>query len=123
MSLLSVMIVDDSEADQFISKFLLEKYDPNVEVLQAYDGQEALDVLDSVEQQPTVIFLDINMPRMNGLEFLAAYDKRGENGSSIVVMLTSSDHKKDVDASMSYKSVKEYLTKPLGVEYLERILN
>lgn len=122
MNLLSVMVVDDSEADQYISKMMIEEYDPNIEVLQAFDGQEALDMLDDTDQQPAVIFLDINMPRMNGHEFLAAYDNRSENDSSVIIMLTSSDQKEDIDRSKSYKSVKNYFTKPLDIENLESIL-
>lgn len=122
MKLLSVMVVDDSEADQYISKIMIEEYNPNIDILQAFDGQEALEILDHIEQQPAVIFLDINMPRMNGHEFLAAYDKRSEKKSSVIVMLTSSEQKEDIDRSRSYKSVKDYLTKPLDPENLETVL-
>lgn len=121
MKSLSVMVVDDSEADQYISKIMLEEYDPSIEILQAFDGQEALEVLDNIEQQPAIIFLDINMPRMNGHEFLAAYDKRSVKGSSVIVMLTSSEQKEDIDRSRSYKSVKDYLTKPLDAENIETV--
>jgi len=59
-------------------------------VLQAYDGQEALEVLKDLDTQPDVIFLDINMPRMNGHEFLEEYSK-WDKCSVVIIMLTSSD--------------------------------
>lgn len=113
MNLSCVMIVDDSEPDQFICKAIIENENPVTTVLQAYDGQEALELLDSVDQQPEVIFLDINMPRMNGHEFLEAYNKREGNGAAVVIMLTSSEQKEDKEKSMAYKCVKSYIAKPL----------
>ena len=51
-----VLIVDDSESDQFIAKFTIEEFDENIEVLQTYNGQEALELLDQMNEQPDVIF-------------------------------------------------------------------
>ena len=113
MRVSSVLVVDDSEGDQFISKLTIEEYDSSILVLQAYDGEEALEVLDEAVQQPEVIFLDINMPRMDGHEFLQAYNERAENDSSVVVMLTSSDQEMDRKRSMDYGFVKKYIIKPL----------
>ena len=104
----SVMIVDDSESDQFLSKIIIEKFNPDIRILQAYDGQEALEILANLPKQPDVIFLDINMPRINGHEFLDKYEK-WEEQVAIVIMLTSSDQERDKDKSMSYICVKNYL--------------
>lgn len=120
MSMRSVMVIDDSDADQYLAKKSIAKYDSGIEVLKAYDGQEALDILGKLPTQPEVIFLDINMPRMNGHEFLAEYEK-WENRSPVIVMLTSSDQKEDKERSMAYKCVKEYFTKPLVFSTLERV--
>ena len=117
----SVMIIDDSEADQFLARCIIEKSKPDIEILQAYDGQEALEILGTLTQQPDVIFLDINMPRMNGHEFLAQYDK-WEEQSMIVIMLTSSSQEQDKERSMAYKCVKDYYTKPLDFSRLETAL-
>lgn len=116
MDLKCVMIVDDSEPDQFICKAIVENEYPDINLLQAYDGQEALELLDSAEIHPQIIFLDINMPRMNGHEFLEAYDKRPDNDASIVVMLTSSEQQDDKERSMAYHCVKSYIAKPLDVD-------
>lgn len=119
MVLSSVLVVDDSEADHFICDYILKKHNPDIEILTAQDGEEALAVLASADKPPQVIFLDINMPRMNGHEFLEAYASIYDpNKAPVVVMLTSSDQKQDVDSSMAYEAVIEYLTKPLDLEVL-----
>lgn len=116
MVLSSVIVVDDSEADQYICEHILRKHNPDIEILTAYDGEEALAVLKSADKSPQIIFLDINMPRMNGHEFLESYsDTYDLSKAPVVVMLTSSDQKKDVDRSMAFEAVAEYFTKPLNL--------
>ena len=117
----SVMIIDDSEADQFLAKYAIEEFDPDINVLQAYDGQEALEVLKDLDTQPDVIFLDINMPRMNGHEFLEEYSK-WDNCSVVIIMLTSSDQEIDKEKSTAYASVVAYFTKPLDIDSLAKVL-
>ncbi|MFT6516624.1 MAG: CheY-like chemotaxis protein [Candidatus Azotimanducaceae bacterium] len=120
MEISCVLVVDDSESDQFISKLMIESYDPNIVVLSAYDGQEALEMLASDECRPDLIFLDINMPRMNGHEFLEEYNKKS-NKQAVVVMLTTSEQEVDRERAMAYKCVKTYLIKPLDESQLEAI--
>lgn len=114
------MIVDDSEADQFLAKLIIEGFDPDIEILQAYDGQEALEILKDLPKQPDVIFLDINMPRMNGHEFLAEYDT-WDVKSQIIIMLTSSSQEQDKEKSLAHKCVKQYFEKPLDSVSLETL--
>ena len=83
MKLSRAMVIDDSEADQLIAEIALQMYDPNIEIIKAYDGLEALEILKDIDEQPEIIFLDINMPRMNGHEFLKVYDKNKNNKSII----------------------------------------
>jgi len=120
MTFETIMIIDDSEADHFLAKDMVQQYNPNITILQAYDGQEALEILTDLEEQPDVIFLDINMPRMNGHEFLEKYSTR-EKQAPVIVMLTSSDQEKDKERSQAYKCVKKYCAKPLDIEVLEEI--
>ena len=114
----ALMIVDDSEADQFLSQNIIEEYDPEITILQAFDGQEALEILIDLEKQPDAIFLDINMPRMSGHDFLEEYTK-WENQTTIIVMLTSSDQEADKERSQSYNCVKEFFEKPLNDSHLD----
>ena len=121
MNMSKIMIIDDSEADQFLALAIIEDLSIEIDVLQAYDGQEALKILDTIDNQPDVIFLDINMPVMNGHEFLVEYDKR-ETQTSVVVMLTSSYQEQDRQQSRAFECVKQYFTKPLELEDLETLL-
>ena len=114
-----VLIVDDSEADQFLSEYTLMEYDPTITIFQAYDGKEAIDLLSSGNCKPDYIFLDINMPRMNGIEFLSAYSTAKINDASVIVMLTSSIRDDDRSRCMSFPYVKKCLAKPLSIDSLE----
>ncbi|MEP4892442.1 MAG: response regulator [Aliiglaciecola sp.] len=117
----SILIVEDSEVGQYIAKYVIKKYDPGLDILQAYDGQEALELLSEIPKQPIIILLDINMPRMNGHEFLQQYETSELNKTN-VIMLTSSCLDKDKDRCLWHKCVKKYLTKPLATSDLETIL-
>ena len=117
----SVLIVDDSEIDQLNAAYAFEDYDPSIELLKAYDGSEALDILESVDTLPDLIFLDINMPGMDGHEFLEEYDKRG-GIKAVVVMLTSSDQTADRSKCEGYDFVKDYAVKPLEPSYVATLV-
>lgn len=121
MNVSKVMIIDDSEADQFICHDMISEYDGNIEILQAYDGLEALEILELQAVAPDAIFLDINMPRMNGHEFLEAYNKIEKKKSIVIVMLTSSNQNEDKQQSLAYNCVKTYFLKPLEVIDLEKL--
>ncbi len=121
MMLSSVMIIEDNEADQFISRLELERHCPGVRVLTAYDGIEALELLAQIDRDPEVIFLDINMPRMNGHEFLSVYSKQYPQHQSEVIILTSSDQTRDKNNTAQYECVKDYWLKPLDVTSLQRL--
>lgn len=110
MKIRTAMIVDDSDSDQFLARARLLQFDPEMEIVQAYDGQEALEKLEDPDLNPDVILLDINMPRMNGLEFLEQYSQR-ENQTTVVAMLTSSDQPSDKETALSYSCVKDYFLK------------
>lgn len=110
----TVLMVDDSDADQLLNRFVIEQYAPDVEILQAYDGKEALDILEKLPNPPDLVFLDINMPGMNGHEFLEKYSHYTKEPPPIIVMLTSSDQAQDREKAFSYNFVKHYTLKPLN---------
>ena len=116
----SIMVIDDSEADQFFARLEIKKFDPAINIIQAFDGLQALDILEKVTSQPDVILLDINMPRMSGHEFVEAYTKAFKK-PSVIVMLSSSNLDIDKDRAMRYDCVREYIEKPLNSSCLERM--
>jgi CheY-like chemotaxis protein len=85
---LRIMFIDDSDSDKVLFKYVLKAIDSSLEYITAADGKEALEYLDKAETLPDYIFLDINMPRMNGIEFLAVM-KKIERLKSIPVIMYS----------------------------------
>ena len=116
MNIQSILIVDDDENDQFICDYTIRKFDPSIRVLKALDGAEALDMLH--RETPDAIILDINMPVMNGFEFLDRYATEFEVHAPIVALLTSSRLGKDRERAMQYSFVKSYFEKPLQADHL-----
>ena len=116
MKITSILVVDDDENDQFICDYTIRKFDPTIRVLKALDGAEALDILH--RETPDAIILDINMPVMNGFEFLDRYAEEFEVHAPVVAMLTSSHLGKDRERAMQYSFVKSYFEKPLQADHL-----
>ncbi|MGN7439122.1 MAG: response regulator [Alcanivorax sp.] len=122
MKMNKILTVDDSETDQFYVKAIINSYDPDIQIIQAYDGREALNILrDHQDQKPDLILLDINMPGMNGHEFLKEYHQLVDQKSPVIVILTSSSEEKDIEQTKMYSNVVEYLTKPIRHETLNAI--
>jgi len=118
MPIKTILIVDDNEVDRFLHEAIIHRAYPNIEVLQAFDGSHALQILESAK--PDVVFLDINMPNMNGIAFLEEVSKNGEIPP--IYMLTSLY--KDCDRAQidKYSAVIECLEKPLTSEMISRIM-
>jgi CheY-like chemotaxis protein len=118
-----VMLIDDNEDDNFYHKMIIREVDlaKNVEV--AETGFEALDLLKKGTHIPELIFLDINMPAMNGWEFLEEYKKlKAEQKAQIVIiMLTTSLNPADKKRAEKIPEIDGFETKPLSAEMLERI--
>ena len=96
---LPILLVEDDKIDTKLIRHILDKEGYTGFVAHAYDGIEALEMLagdlgDAIDQ-PWLILLDINMPRMNGLEFLRELRSRDLLKRNIVIMLTTSTYNED----------------------------
>ncbi len=124
----SILLVDDDNDCNFFHKRLLKKMDCVEKIYTAYDGKEALEFLQSTidgeHPNPNIIFLDINMPRMNGWSFLDEYQKLSEQQKAqiVLVMLTTSLNPDDRNKAESYKEVKGFESKYLTQDSLTQIL-
>ena len=116
MKINSILVVDDDENDQFICEYTIRKFDPAIRVLKAFDGSEALDILH--RETPNAIILDINLPVMNGFEFLDRYAEEFEVHAPVVAMLTSSHLGTDRERALQYSFVRSYFEKPLQADHL-----
>ncbi|MGB3850302.1 MAG: response regulator [Tunicatimonas sp.] len=122
-----VMLIDDNETDNFISKRIIEitQFADQVEVKNS--GEDALAYLVAhaadVSRLPRLIFLDINMPVMDGFMFLYEFENLAPTVQERcqVVILSSSDNQRDIDKIVNNQSVIQYITKPLTKPALEGI--
>ena len=126
MNVNSICIIDDDPIFVFGTKILLNhNKDFGNDILVYENGKEALDSLSSIlrsgKELPGFIFLDLNMPIMNGWQFLDALIKLPVKRKPLIFIITSSIDQKDKEKAESYEIVKEFLVKPLSENNLKRI--
>lgn len=122
-----IMLVDDNTDDNFFHERAIKKENPENIVITMGSAQEALEYLKSMKAhknpQPDMIFLDINMPGMNGWEFLQEYNQLEKElqCKAIVIMLTTSDNPDDIAKIETWNFVSDYITKPLTKETMKNV--
>ena len=115
---MKIMVVDDDSTFLFIFKKQMEK-DPSFKIIkEAVHGDDAITYLSGLTDKtdyPDLIVLDINMPVMDGWQFLDAFSElnKSMNIKIPVCMLSSTINQIDFDKSKTYRSVKHFFTKPL----------
>jgi CheY-like chemotaxis protein len=128
-----VLLVDDDESDNFFHNRILEKAGITDHIEIALNGKEALDFLttkakcekpESSYCQPELIFLDINMPVMDGWEFLEQYHKLPDiqKGKIIIVMLTTSHNISDTARAEKKFNIGWFKNKPLTMQMINEIM-
>lgn len=132
-SLKTVLLIDDNEHDNFIHTYTINKVKPELDVRAVLSGEEAIEYFIKAKKgednypYPDLVFLDINMPGMNGFEFLeeARKFKYVTNGHPVmVVMLTSSLSAHDVNRATKdfAQEITDYKNKPLTAEMFEEVV-
>ena len=124
-----VMIIDDTEADMYITNRILVKKNFAKKVLQFSMADDALEYLRENEKNrvelPQVIFVDIHMPKKTGFEFLKEYNTfpKGLKNQCKVYMISSSIHESDIVQSRQDKNIIGFLEKPFTMQFLENIVS
>ncbi|MEQ9403357.1 MAG: response regulator [Cyclobacteriaceae bacterium] len=123
-----VLLVDDDESTNFLHELIIKQAGVTEKVIAEQSGASALEYLrsksDGAYPQPDLIFLDINMPGMNGWEFLEEYKKldKGQQGKFVVVMLTTSLHPEDEEKAQGMAEIDDFKNKPLTVDMLHEVI-
>lgn len=120
----TILLVDDNKADNFFHKIILQKAGFSGNVLEFFYAEQALDFLKANTTEVELILLDINMPRMNGFEFLEAYDQLSTNqkAKAVVIMLTTSLNPADKSRAVNFSDVKGFFNKPLTLENVKVLI-
>jgi two-component system, NarL family, nitrate/nitrite response regulator NarL len=126
----TTVLIDDSDIDLFIQRRFLEVYNFSKKLISYKSAEEALNWLRSIngEAPPDVIFLDLNMPNVDGFGFLENFNQLPQRilDKSRIVVLTSSNSQKDRDQAFHYKNVISFVTKPLkqaDIEDLKKMVS
>ena len=128
-----ILLVDDSEEDNFFHRRVLLKANVTEHIVECIDGEDAILYLKKEGKYsgwnksyhiPDIIFLDINMPKVDGFEFLEAYKALPEEIKEglIIVMISTSQNPQDQEKAKSYDEVSDFITKPLDEEQIRKII-
>ncbi len=118
------MLVDDNETDNFISQKIIELTGFAKNIIVKSSGKSALEFLNNnqtnADALPELIFLDINMPIVDGFVFLFEFERFSEllKSKCKIAILSSSDNKRDIERIVDNEYVIRYITKPLTDEAL-----
>lgn len=119
--ILSILLIEDDLIEKMKVQRTMSTLGLNHKVVEANNGEEALKILNGKEKLPDIIFLDLNMPKVNGLEFLKILKSDDRlKYLPIIVITTSSNYR---DLMQCYEiGIAGYITKPLKYEqYLSKL--
>lgn len=120
-----ILCVDDDPITLMLCKMVITKASFSNEIVTAKNGQEALNFFDTLKTtittKPQLIFLDLNMPVMDGWEFLEGFNSLefSDFHNTKVIILSSTIDPADLEKSKKYPMVIDFLSKPISKEMLE----
>lgn len=119
ISEINVLLVEDDDVSNFLATYVLNDLGiKNVDVVE--NGSEAFSSIKT--KSPDILFLDLNMPVMDGFELLQLIEENSLCTNTSVVILTSSVRLADKENCLKYPFVVKYLEKPLDDEKLQQVL-
>lgn len=122
----SICVIDDDHIYQLIIRKVIERTEEFDLIYFYSDGIEAFEEFKNLQKElPEIILLDINMPQMDGWQFLERLIPYRPNLSkeTIIYIVTSSIAHSDRDKAISFKEVSGFLSKPISVEHLKKLIN
>lgn len=116
-----IWMIDDDKIQHRINSKLLKRQNPNVKIKSFYNSDLALLKLKESNSDPDLILLDINMPELNGFEFMEMLKQMDRDFN--IILLTSSIDLRDMKEASQYDFVRSFINKPLTNEKAKRVLN
>ena len=127
-----ILLIDDNPGDNEYHSYIIRKANVCNHINVALDGEKGLSYLKKIVEQdqsesfpvPDLIFLDINMPRVNGFEFIKEYHNLEimQIYKVVIIMLTTSINPDDKKIANSIKEISEFQNKPLTVEAVQTVI-
>jgi CheY-like chemotaxis protein len=119
-------IIDDEEIITYLAGLLITQAHFSEKTEMFANGQEAInklrEIIDEDERLPDVILFDLNMPLMDGWQFVEEYQKLNLRHKVPLFVFTSSINAADRERASTYKAIKGYIQKPLTEQKLEKVL-
>lgn len=124
----SILLIDDDDINNFLSKELIALYWPSANVSAIMYVEEAIKLLtekiDAQQSLPDVIMVDLNMPILNGWDFVEAFEKLDPEATknTRIFIYSSSVYYKDIEKSKQYACVKKFYSKPITQQQVVEIM-
>jgi CheY-like chemotaxis protein len=116
----NVFLVDDDKIYLHVTNHAMKKAAPQAQVHSFMMAQDALDQVEAI--QPDIIFLDLNMPLMDGWEFLDALEKKSLINKVCVFICSSSIDVADKERASTHPLIKSYIEKPLDISKIKKAM-
>ncbi len=121
-----IVFIDDDPASNYYHEYILRDCDLVGETASFISPQTALKYFQEIAQgaehkMPDLLFVDINMPQMNGFEFVEAFSQLSFLDPPRIIVISTSINPNDKQRCISDPNISEFLNKPLTVEYLEQL--
>ncbi|HPF91372.1 MAG TPA: response regulator [Flavobacteriales bacterium] len=119
-----IILVDDEDDCNFVTKLVLKKAGYKGRLTTFTSADAALNYLRGGQEEPDLMFVDINMPKHTGFDLLGMCEEEGllPNDRTSVVMFSSSNRPADLERALSFRSVIGYVEKALTIESFERVV-
>jgi len=123
----TIILLDDNDTSIFLNSDVVSDYFPDAQII-TYSNSSLFvkDALKNLQwfREPTLLLLDINMPNFMGYEVLDELEDELEDlAHMVVLMVTSSNLKRDIERSTRFSSIIGYIEKPLSAEKFEHVFN